>query len=167
MKRFVSFFLSLCMVLSLMLLSPVLPGTAVSAEDGNDVSDRLDKLPDDPFSGGYTEYEGKDGSRTLVYDNGGVMTKNPDGSSSGVDFLGNQYQIASDESKSSTERVRANKEVVKYSKMQKELDEYEKHVLYPLSTERIEIDLDDGVKVNYKKFGVALRKVAALEGKGE
>ena len=48
-----------------------------------------------------------------------------------------------------------------------ELDEYEKHVLYPLSTERIEIDLDDGVKVNYRKFGVALRKVAALEGKGE
>ena len=52
-------------------------------------------------------------------------------------------------------------------KLQKELDEYEKNVLYPLSTERIEIDLDDGVKVNYRKFGVALRKVAALEGKGE
>ena len=81
--------------------------------------------------------------------------------------LGVATQIASDESKSSTERVRANKEVVKYSKMQKELDEYEKNVLYPLSTERIEIDLDDGVKVNYRKFGVALRKVAALEGKGE
>ena len=79
--------------------------------------------------------------------------------------LGVATQIASDESKSSTERVRANKEVVKYSKMQKELDEYEKNVLYPLSTERIEIDLDDGVKVNYKKFGVALRKVAALEGR--
>lgn len=81
--------------------------------------------------------------------------------------LGVATQIASDESKSSTERVRANKEVVKYSKMQKELDEYEKNVLYPLSTERIEIDLDDGVKVNYRKFGVALRKVAALEGKDE
>ena len=81
--------------------------------------------------------------------------------------LGVATQIASDESKSSTERIRANKEVVKYSKMQKELDEYEKNVLYPLSTERIEIDLDDGVKVNYRKFGTALRKVAALEGKGE
>ena len=81
--------------------------------------------------------------------------------------LGVATQIASDESKSSTERVRANKEVVKYSKMQKELDEYEKNVLYPLSTERIEIDLDDGVKVKYRKFGTALRKVAALEGKGE
>ncbi len=81
--------------------------------------------------------------------------------------LGVAMQIASDESKSSTERVRANKEVVKYSKMQKELDEYEKNVLYPLSTERIEIDLDDGVKANYRKFGTALRKVAALERKGE
>ena len=79
--------------------------------------------------------------------------------------LGVATQIASDESKSSTERVRANKEVVKYSKMQKELDEYEKHVLYPLSTERIEIDLDDGVKVNYAKFASALAKVKALEAK--
>ena len=79
--------------------------------------------------------------------------------------LGVATQIASDESKSSTERVRANKEVVKYSKMQKELDEYEKNVLYPLSTERIEIDLDDGVKVNYAKFASALAKVKALEAK--
>lgn len=79
--------------------------------------------------------------------------------------LGVATQIASDESKSSTERVRANKEVVKYSKMKKELDEYEKHVLYPLSTERIEIDLDDGVKVNYAKFASALAKVKALEAK--
>ncbi len=76
-------------------------------------------------------------------------------------------QVGADESKSASERVRANKDAVKYAKAKKELDEYEKNVLYPLSTERIEIDLDDGVKVNYKKFGVALRKVAALEGKGE
>ena len=66
-----------------------------------------------------------------------------------------------------TERVRANKDVVKFSKAKKELDEYEKNVLYPLSTERIEIDLDDGVKVNYAKFASALAKVKALEAKGE
>lgn len=72
-------------------------------------------------------------------------------------------QIGADESKSSSARVRANKDAVKYAKVKKELDEYEKNVLYPLSTERIEIDLDDGVKANYKKFGTALRKVAALE----
>ena len=76
-------------------------------------------------------------------------------------------QIGMDESKNASERVRANKDAVKYAKAKKELDEYERNVLYPLSTERIEIDLDDGVKVNYRKFGSALRKVAALEGKGE
>ena len=72
-------------------------------------------------------------------------------------------QVGADESKSASERVRANKDAVKYAKAKKELDEYEKNVLYPLSTERIEIDLDDGVKVNYRKFGAALRKVSALE----
>ena len=71
-------------------------------------------------------------------------------------------QVGADESKSASERVRANKDAVKYAKAKKELDEYEKNVLYPLSTERIEIDLDDGVKVNYTKFGSALRKVDAL-----
>ncbi len=71
-------------------------------------------------------------------------------------------QIGADESKSASERVRANKDAVKYAKAKKELDEYEKNVLYPLSTERIEIDLDDGVKVNYRKFGAALRKVATI-----
>ena len=76
-------------------------------------------------------------------------------------------RVGADEAKSASERVRANKDAVKYAKAKKELDEYERNVLYPLSTERIEIDLDDGVKVNYRKFGVALRKVAALEGKGE
>lgn len=76
-------------------------------------------------------------------------------------------QVGADELKSASERVRANKDAVKFAKAKKELDEYEKNVLYPLSTERIEIDLDDGVKVNYRKFGSALRKVAALEAKGE
>lgn len=74
-------------------------------------------------------------------------------------------QIGADESKSSSVRVRANKDAVKYAKVKKELDEYEKNVLYPLSTERIEIDLDDGVKVNYAKFASALAKVKALEAK--
>lgn len=74
-------------------------------------------------------------------------------------------QIGADESKSTSARVRANKDAVKYAKVKKELDEYEKNVLYPLSTERIEIDLDDGVKVNYAKFASALAKVKALEAK--
>ena len=44
-----------------------------------------------------------------------------------------------------------------------ELDEYEHGVLYPLATQQIEIDLDDGVKVNYPKFGAALKTIPGLE----
>ena len=43
-----------------------------------------------------------------------------------------------------------------------ELNAWEHDVLYPLATQRIEIDLDDGVKVNYPKFGNALKKVPGL-----
>ncbi len=32
----------------------------------------------------------------------------------------------------------------------------------PLATKQIKIDLDDGVKVNYPKFGKALKKVVGL-----
>ncbi|MBF0290379.1 MAG: class I SAM-dependent DNA methyltransferase, partial [SAR324 cluster bacterium] len=46
-----------------------------------------------------------------------------------------------------------------------ELEDYEREVLYPLATQQIEIDLDDGVKVNYNKFGKALKKIAGLSGK--
>ncbi len=45
-----------------------------------------------------------------------------------------------------------------------ELDSYEHDTLYPLATQNIEIDLDDGVKANYPKFGAALKKIAGLEG---
>lgn len=43
-----------------------------------------------------------------------------------------------------------------------ELKEYEDDVLYPLVTERVKIDLDDGVKVNYGKFGDALSPIKGL-----
>ena len=34
-------------------------------------------------------------------------------------------------------------------------------------TEQIVIDLDDGVKVNYQKFGPALKKILGLDTKEE
>ena len=37
-------------------------------------------------------------------------------------------------------------------------------MLYPLATQQIEIDLDDGVKVNYPKFGEALKKIPGAVG---
>ena len=43
-----------------------------------------------------------------------------------------------------------------------ELREYEDAILYPLATQQVEIDLDDGVLVNYSKFGKALRYVRGL-----
>jgi len=43
-----------------------------------------------------------------------------------------------------------------------ELTDYERDILYPLATEKIEIDLDDGVKHNYPLFGKALKKVTGL-----
>ena len=57
------------------------------------------------------------------------------------------------------------KEIEKVSKLLSELDEYERDILYPLATEQLEIDLDDGVKVNYPKFGTALKKISGLEAK--
>lgn len=66
-------------------------------------------------------------------------------------------------SASQGEKTKALKEIEKINKMIAELEEYEREVLYPLATQQIEIDLDDGVKVNYVKFGSALKKIAGLD----
>nr|WP_321264453.1 BREX-1 system adenine-specific DNA-methyltransferase PglX [uncultured Sphaerochaeta sp.] len=63
------------------------------------------------------------------------------------------------------EKTKALKELDKLRKTQDILATYERDVLFPLANQRIEIDLDDGVKVNYPKFGTALKKVPGLEAK--
>lgn len=65
------------------------------------------------------------------------------------------------------EKTKALKDIDAYSKVIAELDAYERDTLYPLATEQISIDLDDGVKVNYVKFGSALKKIPGLEAKEE
>ncbi|WP_347955796.1 hypothetical protein [Gordonia aichiensis] len=55
------------------------------------------------------------------------------------------------------------KEADRLRKVLAELRDYEHDVLYPLATQQIEIDLDDGVRVNYPKFYPAVKKVAGLE----
>ena len=63
-----------------------------------------------------------------------------------------------------------NKAIRERDKLQKslrELEDYERDVLYPLATEKIAIDLDNGVKVNYREFGDALYKIKGLEAKEE
>jgi hypothetical protein len=65
------------------------------------------------------------------------------------------------------DRTRALKETDRLNKVLAELDDYERDVLYPKATEQINIDLDEGVKVNYLKFGTALKKIVGLEAKDE
>lgn len=60
-------------------------------------------------------------------------------------------------------KTKAIKERTKLMRQLKELEDYERDVLHPLASERLEIDLDDGVKVNYPKFGKALRKIPGFE----
>lgn len=63
------------------------------------------------------------------------------------------------------EKTKALKEIEKITKMIVEMEEYEREVVYPLATEQVEIDLDDGVKANYPKFGKALKKIPGLDAK--
>lgn len=72
-----------------------------------------------------------------------------------------QTQIST--SSSDAEKNRATKEIDKIKTMLDELNHWEKDVLHPLATQRIDIDLDDGVKVNYPKFGSALKPIKGLE----
>jgi len=67
-------------------------------------------------------------------------------------------------SASKSEKAKALKEIEKVNKIITELDAYERDILYPLATKQVEIDLDDGVKVNYPKFGAALKKIPGLSG---
>lgn len=60
------------------------------------------------------------------------------------------------------EKTKALKEIDKISKILTELKVYEDEILYPLAAKQVEIDLDDGVNVNYKKFGRALKPVSGL-----
>ena len=65
-------------------------------------------------------------------------------------------------SASQGEKTKALKEIDRVNKVLSELKEYEDEILSPLATQQSEIDLDDGVKVNYNKFGKALNKVKGL-----
>ena len=69
------------------------------------------------------------------------------------------------ETGSSSEQTKAAKEKDKLKLVFIELQEYEREVLYPLATERISIDLDDGVLVNYNKFGNTIKEVKGLNDK--
>ena len=70
-------------------------------------------------------------------------------------------------SSSPSEKTRAKKRFAQLEKYQAELDQWEKSALYPTALARIDLDLDDGVKVNYRKLSAILEPVKQLEAKEE
>ena len=78
-----------------------------------------------------------------------------------------QSSVSINPATSQGDKTRALKEVDRLARVLSELEDYERDVLYPLATEQKAIDLDDGVKVNYLKFGAALKKIPGLEAREE
>lgn len=78
-----------------------------------------------------------------------------------------EYVTKLESSLQQAERAGNAKEADRLRKILVELNEYEHDTLYPKASENVVIDLDDGVKVNYPKFGAALRKIAGLEASGD
>lgn len=82
-----------------------------------------------------------------------------------VSKAGHLQTVANSSDSSKADKAKAIKEINALNKQLKELEDYQRDVIYPLATKQIEIDLDDGVVVNYNKFGKALKKVTGLTGK--
>lgn len=78
-----------------------------------------------------------------------------------------QAAVSINPNSSQGDRTKALKEVDRLAKVLIELEDYERDVLYPLATEQKPIDLDEGVKVNYLKFGTAVKKIPGLDAKDE
>lgn len=76
-----------------------------------------------------------------------------------VEFLQKQ---ATSTSASQADKTKAQDQMDRYQAIIKELREYEDDVLYPMATQQIDIDLDDGVAVNYEKLGDALYAISGL-----
>jgi hypothetical protein len=70
-------------------------------------------------------------------------------------------------SSSQTEKTGARKRITQLEKYVRELELWEKECLYPTALARIDLDLDDGVKVNYRKLSAILEPVKQLEAKDD
>lgn len=68
---------------------------------------------------------------------------------------------------SPAQKTKALKEIEATARQIEEIDTWERDVLFPLATQKIEIDLDDGVKANYPKFGAALKPIKGLNDSDE
>ncbi|KFI38954.1 BREX-1 system adenine-specific DNA-methyltransferase PglX [Bifidobacterium angulatum] len=64
-----------------------------------------------------------------------------------------------------SDRAADQKQAAKLRKAVLECKDYEDQTLYPLATRNLEMDLDDGVLVNYLRMGKALRVIPSIERK--
>lgn len=64
-----------------------------------------------------------------------------------------------------SDRAADQKQAAKLRKAVLECKDYEDQTLYPLATRNLEMDLDDGVLVNYLRMGKALRAIPSIERK--
>ena len=68
---------------------------------------------------------------------------------------------------SASEKAQASKEIDKLNEMIADCQTYEREILYPLASERIAMDLDDGVLVNYNLFGKAVEEIKSVNDKAK
>ena len=64
-----------------------------------------------------------------------------------------------------SERINARKESEKINRVIKECQRWERDSLLPIAQQRIKLNLDDGVKLNYLKLGELLAKIPGLKSK--
>jgi hypothetical protein len=76
--------------------------------------------------------------------------------------IGDLQHTIDSASTSAGDKTRAQKALDKAQAALRDVEEYERDILLPLAPQRLKIDLDDGVKTNYPKFGKALAKVSGL-----
>ena len=79
------------------------------------------------------------------------------------DYTGKIADIADGLERS--DRTAGQKQAAKLRKAVLECKDYEDQTLYPLATRNLEMDLDDGVLVNYLRMGKALRSIPSIEKK--
>lgn len=82
-----------------------------------------------------------------------------------ADELSRQQAIIINPNAEQAKKTKAQKAVEILKKQLLELDDYERDTLYPLATEQVQLNLDDGVKFNYLQLGSALKKITGLEAK--
>jgi len=80
---------------------------------------------------------------------------------------GRLEKLSDDASANQAQRTKALKDMAGVGKQIEELNAWERDVVFPMAQQKIEIDLDDGVKANYPKFGTALKKIPGLEAKND